>query len=187
MDVHGRAWANVKQRETPNDVFYTPLPIVKTMVELIKPFTCPSDFILDPCRGDGRIGDMLVEQGFGGHLQSPDTQISSCEIDDGTDFFDYNKHTDIIIANYPFSHFDKFLEKSIDLKPRVMCLLFGGMNFTPNRINKLASAGYILVEQHQTWWREILSNFVIIAVFEKDAKSAPIRLTIDPTRHKGKD
>ena len=73
-------------------------------------------------------------------------------------------HTDIIIANFPFSQFDAFLDKCIELEPRVMCLLFGGMNFTPNRINKLASAGYILVQQHQTWWRDIVGSLVIIAV-----------------------
>lgn len=89
------------------DIVYTPAHIVKDMLDWLKPTgTC-----LDPCYGDGAFHKQLP----------PDAEW--CELRQGKDFFDYEKHVDWIIGNPPYSIFEDWLQHSFDLAENVVYIL----------------------------------------------------------------
>jgi hypothetical protein len=53
-----------------------------------------------------------------------------------------NDNVDVIIGNPPYSLWDKWIDKTIKLKPKKICYIFGYLNFTPYRLKKLYDAGY---------------------------------------------
>ena len=64
---------NIKNRDMPNDVIYTPKPVALKMIEMcdIK----ENMTVLDPCRGGGVFFDNL-----------PKCNKDYCEIEEGKDF-----------------------------------------------------------------------------------------------------
>lgn len=84
----------------------------------------------EPCRGDGRIQEFLIEKGI------PTTYS---EIMEHKDFFDWNDNVDLILTNPPFSLLPRFAEHSIKHANTVMFLL---------RINYLGSI------KRQKWWQD---------------------------------
>src|SRR5687768_12839809 len=91
----------------PADVVYTPDQVSKHIIDYLK----PEGICLDPCRGDGAFYKFL-----------PDGS-DYCEIAEGKDFFDYNKQTDWIIGNPPYSNFKDFLQHSFDISDNVSFLV----------------------------------------------------------------
>jgi|2_EtaG_2_1085320.scaffolds.fasta_scaffold16091_6 hypothetical protein len=65
----------------------------------------------EPCRGDGRIVSFLEKKGL---------DVTSSEIREGEDFFDWKGETDLIFTNPPFSIAQEFLEHSL---PRAKCVV----------------------------------------------------------------
>jgi hypothetical protein len=94
-------------RNIPDDKIYTPDHIVDEMLEVID----YSGTILEPCRGSGNIYNKLPR----GSLW--------CEIDEGIDFFDFNKHVDWIITNPPYSIFKEFLKKALRVADNIAFLI----------------------------------------------------------------
>lgn len=89
-----------------NDEVYTPLWAAKDMVEYFK----PEGNILDPCKGEGVFSDIM-------------TDCDWCEINQGRDFFDYNKQVDWIISNPPYSALNKFTRHAMDISDNVVWLI----------------------------------------------------------------
>lgn len=129
----------IKQRETPNDVFYTPLNLVKKHLELVKPFVKDNDKILDPFFGEGAYHNLYKDY----YLNNT---FDFTEITLNKDFFNYNTPVDIIISNPPYSIINKVLEHSIKLKPKVISYLIALHNLTTKRIEYMNQNGYILKE-----------------------------------------
>ena len=80
-----------------NDKIYTPRDLSQKIIKYFR----PSGLILEPCRGDGAFSDYM--------------DCEWCEIDEGRDFFDYEKSPDWIITNPPFSKMRKFLIHSYEI------------------------------------------------------------------------
>jgi hypothetical protein len=147
---------SIINREKPNDVFYTPLPVAMKLIHM----ACiqEDDKVLDPSRGKGVFYDNL-----------PNCTKDWCEITEGKDFFDYNKPVDIIIGNPPFSMWNKWFEHTIKLNPKRICYVMGVINLTPRRIEMMNNAGYKITKFEILKVREWFSNTLLI-VFDKDAK-----------------
>jgi hypothetical protein len=125
----------IKKRDKPNDVFITPLPLAKFHIDMIE--TIETDTWYDPFKNDGSY-----------YNQFPTEKKEWSEILDGKDFFDYEGSPQIICSNPPYSILDKVIEKSINLKPRVISYLIGVGNLTARRIEMLENAGYKLKSLH---------------------------------------
>lgn len=89
------------------DVVFTPDQVSKFIIEFLNPWR----LCLDPCKGDGAFYKFLHEG------------AEYCEIKEGRDFFDYDKHVDWIIGNPPYSNFKDFLQHSFNLAPNVSFLV----------------------------------------------------------------
>ena len=68
----------------------------------------------EPCRGDGRIVNFLKDRGLA---------VTSTEIREGEDFFDWSEQTDLIFTNPPFSIAQEFIEHSLEHAKCVVMLL----------------------------------------------------------------
>lgn len=131
----------IKKRENPNDKFYTPLNLVKTHLELMKPFIKDGDVIYEPFYGTGNYYNSYKDY-------FPNNTYEYSEIDMGLDFFDFNKKIDAIITNPPYSIIDKVLEKCVELNPHSISLLIGINNLTAKRIEYMNKHGYSLCLYH---------------------------------------
>ena len=96
---------NTTGKSTPNDVVMTP---EKTAIKIINHFQ-PTGSILEPCRGDGTF-----------YKNFPNKDKDWCEISEGKDFLQYEKHVDWIITNPPFSIFDNFLTHALKWSDNVV-------------------------------------------------------------------
>jgi len=127
----------IKLREKPNDIFYTPIQLVKKHLEIIKLYVKAKDKILDPFYGSGRYYNLFNEY-------FKDNTFDFTEIELKKDFFDYKKKVDIIVSNPPYSCIDKVLEHSVKLNPRVISYLIGINNLTTKRIKYMNDNKYFL-------------------------------------------
>jgi hypothetical protein len=148
----------IKNRKNANDVIYTPKPLAKVMIDLcdIK----PNDKVLDPSKGGGVFYDNL-----------PDCIKDYCEIEEGIDFFKYDKEVDIIVGNCPYSLWTKWLEHTIKLNPNKFCYIFGQMNLTIIRLKQIEKGGYKMTKIHLCkvyWW----FGHSFVCVFEKSDKDS---------------
>jgi hypothetical protein len=129
---------NIKKRQNANDIFITPLPLAKFQIDMIH--TTPEEVWYDPFRNNGSYYNQFPEG----------NPKEWSEILDGRDFFEFDKHVDVICSNPPYSLMNRVIEKCIELKPRVVSLLVGMMNFNPKRIEMFEKAGYRLTRFHLT-------------------------------------
>jgi hypothetical protein len=147
----------IKNRETPNNVFITPVALAKTHIDMIE--TMPTDVWLDPFKNSGNY-----------YNQFPTENKEYTEILEGKDFFDYTTKVDVICSNPPYSMIDKVLEHSVKLEPRVISYLIGINNITPKRIEYMEKNGYNITKLHmckvRTWF-----GMTLIVVFEKNKPS----------------
>jgi len=70
----------------------------------------PMGKCLEPCRGTGNIYNVLPEADW-------------CEINEGRDFFEYDKHVDWIITNPPFKGVRDWFDKATDLADNIVFLV----------------------------------------------------------------
>ena len=142
-----------KERETPNDVVYTPLSLAKLLIDMAD--IQPSDRVLDPCRGDSIFYNNI-----------PECIKDWCEITENKDFFKYNENVDIIIGNPPFSQWKKWLDHTVKLNPKKICYIMGVLNLTPKRIDFLKKHGYFLSTFHITTVKGWFGNTLCV-IFDK--------------------
>ena len=144
---------SILNRETANDVIYTPKLVAELMIKMCN--IKPNDKVLDPSRGGGVFYDNF-----------PECIKDFCEITEDKDFFKYDKPVDIIIGNPPYSLWTKWLEHTIKLNPKKFCYIFGQMNLTTPRLKNIYDNGYKITKFHiceVMWW--FGRSFVV--VFEK--------------------
>lgn len=151
----------IKNRETPNDKFYTPISLVKIHLELVKPLI-----------GDGVILEAFMGSGnyYNEMKKTFTNDIDFTEIDIGLDFFEYNRKCDYIISNPPYSCIDKVLEKSVELNPKVISYLIGFHNITAKRLEFMKLKGYGVRQFHLTKVSKWFGMSLIIT-FVKDFDS----------------
>ena len=152
----------IMNRQKPTDVIFTPPSVAKKMIEMcdIK----EGDKVLDPSKGEG-----VFYNNFPSNCKK-----DWCEITEGIDFFENNKHYDWIIGNPPYSLWTKWINHTIN-KCDNFCYIFGIMNFNPSRIHKILEAGFKITALHilqVDWW---FSNSFIV-LFRKDAEKSIISL-----------
>jgi hypothetical protein len=87
------------------DVVLTPRHIAVSMVNHFK----PSGAILDPCRGEGVFSDMIG--------------CDWCDIQEGSDFFDWETPMDWIIGNPPYSIYSDWIRHSFDIADNIVYLI----------------------------------------------------------------
>jgi hypothetical protein len=146
----------IRQKSSKNDIYYTPLPVAKKMIDMCN---ITSEMkVLDPCFGAGVFYDNL-----------PECKKEWCEIEKGKDFFDETEKYDLIIGNPPYSLWDKWLDKTMELTDK-FCYIFGTLNLTTLRLNKILNKGYAITHFHLLnidWW--FSQSFLV--VFEKNKSS----------------
>ena len=151
--------STIKKREKANDVFYTPLPLVRVHLELVKQYVCNGDLIYDPFFGTGNYYNSYKEV-------FTNNTFDFSEIELGKDFFDYNRNVNVIVSNPPYSMIDKVFEKSVSLNPHTISYLIGQNNFTCKRIEFMNKNGYYLDKLYFTkvfkWF-----GMSVICVFTK--------------------
>lgn len=134
---------NIKKRENPNDVFITPINLVKQHINFVKEHINKDTILYDPFYGTGNYFNTLMDM-------YPDNKIYFTEISLGKDFFDFNEKIDIAISNPPYSMIDKVFKKSCELKPSIISYLIGFMNVTAKRIEYMNNQGYFIESIHLT-------------------------------------
>ena len=147
----------IKGRNVANDVFITPLELAKKHIEMVE--SSADDIWLDPCKNSGAY-----------YNQFPTDNKDYCEILENKDFFDYNKKVDIIISNPPYSIMDKWINKNIELKPRIIGMLISIGNLTTKRIALLENAGYGLTKMKMMKVYEWFGMSAMV-IFEKGKES----------------
>ena len=90
-----------------NDIVYTPERISSAIIKYFN----PKGICLDPCRGGGAF-----------HKYMPEGSLY-CELQEGIDFYCFDKKVDWIISNPPFSEYDLFLKKAFDVSENVVYLI----------------------------------------------------------------
>tara|TARA_R110001632_G_scaffold11382_1_gene41134 strand:- start:448 stop:945 length:498 start_codon:yes stop_codon:yes gene_type:complete len=145
------------KRKEANDIFITPIELAKKHIEMIE-FN-ENEKWLDPCKNDGSYYNNL-----------PNDNKDYCEILENKDFFEYEGEVDIIIQNPPYSLMNKWIEKNIELNPRVISFIVGIGNLTAKRIETLEHAGYGLTKMRmlKVW---VWYGMSVIVIFEKGKKS----------------
>lgn len=163
--VYGQHMRRIQNRTEAKDVFYTPHAIAEKMVEMADIRT--GDRVLEPCRGDGAIFDLL-----------PDDSVNLwCEIALGRDFYQFDDPVDVVIANPPFSHYSPFLQHILELNPRTIVLLGDSSKFTQNRMILLMKNGYTLTKQHNCYWSVCIpSKICVLMCFERLEYDADVNI-----------
>ena len=155
-----------KKKTSPNDVVYTPKPVALKMISMCN--ITPEMTVLDCSRGGGVFYDNL-----------PPCKKDWCEITDGKDFFEYNERVDLIISNPPYSLWNKWLQKTMELTDR-FCYVMGNFNMTDSRIRDIHNKGFGITQLHLVkidWW----FGSTYLVVFEK---GKPSIITVESERIK---
>lgn len=104
--------------EKAGDNVYTPVWVVKDMLSHFS----PNGIILEPCKGKGAFLDHLP------------VGTEWCEIEEGRDFFNWNKKVDWVISNPPYSLTRKWFKHSYLFADNLLYLVpirnvFSGFGF----------------------------------------------------------
>jgi type I restriction-modification system DNA methylase subunit len=155
----------IKKREKANDIFYTPIDLVKIHLNLVKEYVSKDDIILDPFFGTGNYYNTYPE------IFKNSNTFEYTEIELKKDFFEYNKDVNIIISNPPYSIIDKVLEKSVSLNPHTISYLIGHNNFTCKRIEYMNNKGYYLDKMYFTKVHQWFGMSLIVVFTKKSKKN----------------
>lgn len=161
----------IKKRETPKDVFITPRDLAKEHIEFI-PVKNKEELWLDPCRynEEGSYFSQYPQRLIKRNNKTFKMKHHWCEITEGKSFFDYEGKPDVICCNPPYSIMNEWIEKCIELKPRVISFLMANHGLTARRMEMFEKAGYGLSKMRllKVWSWYGMSAMV---VFEKDKES----------------
>lgn len=169
MSTSVRHVSNIKNREIPVDVFYTPLSVVLKHVNAVNAicdvFPDKRDFVwFDPFKGKGVYLDNF-----------PTEKKEWAEIEEGVDFFTFEKPVDVICSNPPYSCITQVLEKCVNLKPRIISLLFNCLHMSPKRLELLKKNNYGLVHMFYFNIRKWFGSTIAFTfVFGADSKHCEI-------------
>ena len=157
--------STIKNRDKPNDIFYTPISLVNVHLNLIDEYVANGNIIYDPFFGDGKY--------FNNFKFNKNNTYKWSEIVLNKDFFDFNEPVDVIISNPPYSCIDRVLEHSVKLNPHTISYLIGQGNLTTRRIEYMEKNGYLLDKIFFTkvfkWY-----GMSLICIFTKNLKGCKI-------------
>lgn len=122
---------DIHLRELPNDVFYTPRDLARSLIEMVD--FDSEDFICDPFKGKGAFFDQIKSK-------KKDWQ----EINLGRDFFEYDEIYDWIISNPPFSKTNQILEETVRRSRKGFAYIFPTYQISYRRLKMLESFGFYL-------------------------------------------
>jgi hypothetical protein len=120
---------DIKHRSSPNDEFFTPPELVKTLIPLVP--VLPGDTTMDNAYGSGNWFSQL-----------PGIPSYS------TDFFNFAGKVDWFITNPPYSKLDSWLEHSTKHANNGFAYLFGLHNITPRRIELCENRDFHITSIH---------------------------------------
>ena len=103
----------INVRNNPNDLIYTPSELSEKLISFIP--IKENDILLDGFKGNGSFYNNFPES----------NKKDWCEIEEGRDFFCYNKKINWCISNPPFSMFTKILKKSSRSSRRFLRIMSG--------------------------------------------------------------
>lgn len=112
------------------DCVQTPIEVAEAIVKHFQPIGT----ILEPCKGDGNFLSVLP------------IGTAWCEILEGKDFFDVEKHYDWIITNPPFSKMRKFMQKAMEVADNIVFLTSINHLWLKARIRDIKEAGFGIKE-----------------------------------------
>ena len=147
-----------KIKQKPNDLKMTPPTLAKKCISLIN--IEDDDVILDGFKGTGNF--------FNNYPTN--CKKDYCEIEEGLDFFKYDKEYDWFITNPAFSLITPTLNKVCKEAKKGFGLLIGVLNLTPKRLAIIHDAGYNITKIHYSIIRGWLGTAVFI-VAERDKPS----------------
>jgi len=113
-----------------NDKVMTPLLLAQDIVNYFNPF---GQKCLEPCKGTGN---------FVTAFENISINPEWCEIDEGIDFFEFDKKVDWIITNPPYSILSNFLEHCVNVSDNVVFLCLGNALFFKKRIRIIKHANF---------------------------------------------
>lgn len=164
----------IKKKPVANDVFYTPISLVKIHLDKMKKYVKEGDHILDGFYGSGNYFNLYEEF-------LPKCYYDFTEIEMGKDFLLYDKKVDMIISNPPYSILNVIIDKCIQLQPRVISLLLGIHNLTAKRVELLNNNGYYLDDIHFTKVFKWFGMSIIVTFVKGEGKNC---ISFDRTVHK---
>jgi len=126
------------KQEGYTSTHFTPETAVIDLLKLI-PFES-SDVALDPSAGVNKVW-----------FNNFPCQKEYCEIEEGTNFFEYAGKCDWIVGNPPFTDFVKYLMHSPSIANKGFAYLIGHSRInqvTPRRLSILESQGFYLSKLH---------------------------------------
>jgi hypothetical protein len=153
------------------DKVYTPEETAIKIINKIDELYNLQGIILDPCKGPGAFYNNFPDK----------CQKDYCEIDEGIDFFKYNKKVDWCVSNPPYSIFNEFLTHSMEICDNIVYLIpINKLTSSGSRVGRLANWGGIPLIF-------ILSNrdcnfpfgFAIGAVYFKKGYTGDIKVIVD--------
>jgi len=115
---------NRSSKATAGDTVYTKSETAQWIIDYFN----PQGSILDPSAGKNAFYDKFTNE-----------EKYRCEISDGLDFFDWNRHINWIIANPPYSIYDKFLEHAFEIANNVVFFVPIAKAFKSNKVQKLVN------------------------------------------------
>ena len=93
------------------DCVMTPQDLANALVQYFK----PKGTILEPCSGKKAFIKALRNYDY-------NLIVYSCELTEGTDFFDFKHKVDWIITNPPYSKMRKFIQHSMEVADNIVFL-----------------------------------------------------------------
>lgn len=152
----------VRSRKVANDVWSTPVDIVKAQVVRVEAVAPPSGKWVDPFRHTGRYYNNYP----------PYVQKDWCEITQGRDAFEYDYKDAVVVSNPPYSILSKLLEKMSADKASVISFLILGHAVTAPRIEKMEKAGYQLQRLTHVnikgWMNPVIATWVRRGTFKRE-------------------
>ena len=124
----------IKSRDSPKDVFITPVPLAERCIKYHKSRFC-NDIWLDPFKNNGSFYNNFPKG----------VDKDWCEILDNRDFFKYDKKVAIISSNPPYSMLDKVFTKTLEICSREFGYLIGWNNLTARRIEMCNKKGFYIM------------------------------------------
>lgn len=121
-------------QKNKNDIFYTPPYVAKKMIEMCG--ISPEMKVLDPCYGGGVFYENL-----------PECKKEWCEIEKGKDFFEETERYDCIVGNPPYSKWNAWMDKTMELTDK-FCYIMGALNITSPRFRRIFEKGYGVTQLH---------------------------------------
>jgi len=148
----------VKNRINRRDCVYTPEELAVNLIKKIN--ISKEDELLDPAAGSGV---------FYRNFPSCNKKYM-CEIEKGSNYFEFNKKVDWIITNPPYSILNKYLEHSLKLARKGIAFLVGSYSITPLRLDLIQKYGFTVTHLHyfkvSSWFG--IQCFVILKKYHGD-------------------